>query len=44
MNPILNQVFNNLMSHTLEAALSPTAIPSVFSRQPFANAFMNIYS
>lgn len=44
MNPILNKFLNSLISHTLVAALSLTAIPSVFSCQPFANAFMNIYS
>lgn len=44
MNLILNKVLNNLVSHTLVAALSSTAIPSIFSRQPFANAFMNINS
>lgn len=41
MNPILNEILNNLMFPILLAALPPSTILSVFSPQPFASAFMN---
>lgn len=45
MNLILNRVSQPGVSHIGGCtALSSTAIPSIFSRQPFANAFMNINS